>query len=425
MLDLASVAIGLVKKTMHCYFEEKDINYLWAHCINDDVPIIGFANTNWVNVLSVMNEHYQFYRLSETAFVVYGKLTVREVSDSEEHNDVIINVTFSCKMTDNEIIFTSVHMSHEQGNPFVTETKSSELKRFYREAIEGLYDVFVEFDNINNSFEYNVDEFNTLFETDTRFVNIDQMFWFMCTECIHPDDTEKMDIFRNIDIEKRLRTNDCKIKFEVRIKNKAKEYKWVEMVVILFPNSVFKLNKMFYLMKDIDEKKKLELENKINARKDSLTGILNRRYSEAMIRVAIRENKKYSALAIVDIDNFKKINDTFGHMSGDDVLKRIVGAINDSIGSTDILGRLGGDEFVLFIRNRESVEEIHQLMENVINNTRITHKEYNTEMDIHVSIGVVAFKSDCVNFEELYRISDDALYEVKNADKNSYILKEI
>ena len=205
MLDLANVAISLVKKTIHCYFEEKNIDYLWAHCINDDIPIIGVANPNWINILSVVNEHYQFYRLSETAFVVYGKLTVREVSDNEEHNDMIVNVTFSCKMAADEIIFTSVHMSHEQGNPFVIETKSSELKRFYREAIEGLYDVFVEFDNINNTFEYNMEEFNALFETDTRFVNIDQMFWFMCTECVHPDDTEKMDIFRNIDIEKRIR----------------------------------------------------------------------------------------------------------------------------------------------------------------------------------------------------------------------------
>ncbi len=425
MLDLANVAISLVKKSMHCYFEEKDINYILAHCLNDDIPMIGFEKTDWVHILSVVNEHYQFYRLSETAFVVYGKLTVREISDNEEHNDVIKNVTISCKLADDEIIFTSIHMSNEQGIPFVVESNAFELRRFYREAIENLYDVFVEYDNINNSFEYNADEFNELFETDSHFVNTDQMFWFMCSECVHPDDMEKMDIFRNIDIEKRLKTNDCKIQFEVRIKNKKKGYKWVEMVIILFPNSVYKLNKMFYLIKDIDEKKKLELENKINARKDSLTGILNRRYAEAMIKVAIRENKKYSALAIVDVDNFKKINDTFGHMSGDDVLKRIVNVLNDSIDNNDILGRLGGDEFVVFVRNRDSIEAIHKVMNNILDNTRITHKEYNTEMDIHVSIGVVAFKDKNIEFDELYRIGDEALYEVKNADKNAFYLKEV
>lgn len=425
MLDLANVAISLIKKALHCYFEEKDINYLISHCLNDEIPVIGLNNTTWVNKLSILNEHYQFYRMSETAFVVYGKLTVREMSHSEEHHDAIINVTISCNMIGEEILFTCIHMSYEQGKQFLSETKEVELKGLYREVIEKLYDVFIEYDNVGDTFDYNADKFNELFETDYHFVNVDHMFWAVCTECIHPDDMEKMDVFRNIDIEKRLKTNDYKIEFEVRIKNKAKGYKWIDMVIILLPNSVYKLNKIFYLMKDIDEKKKLELENKIYASKDSLTSVLNRRYSEAMIKSAIRENKDYSALAIIDIDNFKQINDTFGHMSGDDVLKKIVAEINSSIDDMDILGRLGGDEFILFVRNRKSVEDIYKIMDKIMKNTRIVHKENSEQMNIHVSIGAVAFDRTDIEFAELYRVSDEALYEVKGNDKNNYIIKQI
>ncbi|MBE5926755.1 MAG: sensor domain-containing diguanylate cyclase [Lachnospiraceae bacterium] len=425
MLDLADVAIGLVKKTMHCYFEEKDMDYILANCINEDIPIIGFDKTDWVNFLKIENEHYQFYRLNELDFMIYGKLSIVELSDSEEQNEVVKNITITCKLLGDEISFTCVHMSHERGRPFAISNNDSEISLLYREAMEKLFDVFVEYDNINDYFEYNEEEFEALFETDAHFINIDQMFWYICSECVHPDDMEKTDIFRNIDIEKRIKNNDCKIQFEARIKSKEKGYKWVEAVVLLFTNNVYKLNKVFCLFRDIDNKKKSELENKLYARKDSLTGALNRRYAEAMIKVAVRENEKYSALAIIDIDDFKKINDTFGHMSGDEVIKRIVDVIYQVTDDTDILGRLGGDEFLLFIRNREKVEDIYSIMEEIISHTRFTYTEYNKEMDIHVSIGVATFNSTEVGFDELYKVSDEALYEVKKANKNTYKLKEI
>lgn len=425
MLDLADVAISLVKKNMHCYFEEKDMNYILANCINEDIPIIGFDKADWINFLKIKNEHYQFYRLSELNFMIYGKLSIVELTDSEEQNEVVKNITITCKLIGDDISFTCVHMSHEQGRPFAVSNNDSEISKVYREAMEKLYDVFVEYDNINDYFEYNMEEFEELFESDTYFINIDQMFWYICSECIHPDDLEKTDIFRNIDIEKRIKNNDCKIQFELRVKSKEKGYKWVEAVVLLFPNAVYKLNKVFCLFRDIDNKKKSELENKLYARKDSLTGALNRRYAEAMIKVAVRENEKYSALAIVDIDDFKKINDTFGHMSGDEVIKKIVDVICEVTGDSDILGRLGGDEFLLFIRNRDSVEEIYHIMREIISKTRFTHTEYNKEMDIHVSAGVSVFNNTEIEFDELYKLSDEALYEVKRDNKNDFKLKKL
>ena len=425
MLDLADVAISLVKKAMHCYFEEKDINYILANCINDDIPLIGLDKTDWINFLKIKNEHYQFYRLSESDFMIYGKLSIYEVADLEEQNEFVKNVTINCKLHNDEISFTSFHMSHEKGTIVTLSNSVSDITKVYREALEKLYDVFVEYDDISDYFRYNREEFEKLFETDAHFINIDQMFWYICSECVHPDDLEKTDIFRNIDIEKRIKNNDCKIQFEIRIKNKEQGYKWIETVVLLFPNAVYKLNKVFWLFRDIDDKKRLEIENNLNARKDSLTGVLNRRYAEAMIKVAIRENKNYSALAIIDIDDFKKINDTFGHMSGDEVIKKIVDCIYEVIADTDILGRLGGDEFLLFIRNRDSVDEIYNVFEEIISKMRFTHKESNKEMDIHVSVGVASFGKKEVEFDELYKISDEALYEVKKANKNAYKIREV
>lgn len=422
MIDFASTTISVVKKSLHLYYEEKDMNYLLSHCINDDIPLIGIVKPTWSNKLSVYSEHYQFYRQSETSFLVYGKITVRELSNNEEHCDKTRNITINCLLADNDIMFSSIHVSSASDDYISTDINAGEIKQFYHEAMEKCYDVFVEYDNINNSFYYNVDGFNALFETDVHFVNTDQMFWYMCTECVHPDDIEKMDVFRNVDIEKRIRNNDCKICFDVRIKNSVVNYKWVQITVLLFPNPVFRLNKMFFLVSDIDNRKRQELENLVNARKDSLTGIFNRRYTEALIKHCISENDGISAFILVDIDNFKMINDTFGHLSGDIVLKKITACISNTIGDFDIFGRFGGDELLVYIRNRKSIEEIKEIINNIFLRCRFVYEEDGNIADVHVSMGATIIRRADMLFDDVFASSDDAMYSVKKNNKDNYII---
>lgn len=424
MIDFAKNAIQVAKKSMHLYFEEKDMNYLLSHCIHDDIPLIGIVKPNWTNRLSVYSEHYQFYRQSEVSFVLYGKLMIRELSDSEEHRDTIQNITMNCLWVNNDIMFSSIHMSSVTEKLMATSTEAAEIQNFYRGAIENLYDVFIEYDNINNNFYYTADRFNKMFGCDAHFVNVDQIFWYICTEYIHPDDVEKMDVFRNVDLEKRIRTNDCKICYDVRIKCGEKKYKWIEITVVIFPNPVYRFNKIFMLFRDIDEKKRVELENISNARKDSLTGIYNRAYAEALINHNIANNRQASAMLLLDIDDFKNVNDTFGHLTGDEMICKIVSLINEIIGNQDVFGRSGGDEFIVYLKDRNSKEEIAALIEEIHKKTSFVHEEEGNTISIHTSIGAVFLEGEKKNtsFEEVYKRSDVILYQIKKGGKNKFRL---
>lgn len=421
MIDLANTVVSIVKKSLHLYYEDKDMNYLLSRCINDDIPIIGIDNPNWSERLSVFNEHYQFYRQSENAFVVYGRLTIREVSNEAEHVDYIHNVTINCVLINNDIAFSSIHCSSDNERAIATSDNVDDVKQFYHEVFEKCYDVCVEYDNINNSFYYNAEAFRRVFEAETHFVNIDQMFWYICTECIHPDDTEKMDVFRNIDLEKRINNNECKISIDVRIKNSIKRYKWIRITILLFANLVYKINKIMFLIKDIDDDKKEEIENVFNSRIDSLTGVFNRRYSEALIKHSLKENEGVSAMLVFDVDDYKKINDTFGHLTGDVILKRIIDIITCNIDSFDIIGRFGGDEFVVFIRNRESEEVIHNIVEKIHKETQFEYEESGNVLGIHISMGVRIVREKNLDYNEVFNECDIALYKVKRADKNGYL----
>ena len=315
-------------------------------------------------------------------------------------------------------MFSSVHLSPVGEDVILKDVNANEIRSFYRDAFEKCYDVFVEYDSINNDFYYNKDGFDTLFERDTHFMNMDQMFWFICTECIHQDDCEKMDIFRNVDIDKRIRRNECKISYDVRIRNEKNGYKWVRMTLIMFPNSFFRLTKLIWLIKDIDDAKRIELNNMTSTKKDTLTGMFNKEYSEALVKYAMTEVTDVAALVLVHIDEFKKINDLFGRLTGDLVIKMISDKIVGSIDNTDIFGRLVANEFIIFIRNRQDIAEIEKVLNNIAQATTFRYEEDGNTYGIRVSMGVSVIDNAVSVFDEEY---DKACAALANAKKNKKI----
>lgn len=418
MIDLSNTTINMVKKSLKLYFEEKDIDYLLCHCVNDDIPMIGLVKPAWTNKITIVKDHYQFFRQSEKAFLVYGKITLAEWIGEDESVEREQNVTINCLYTENEIVFSSVHLSPVGEDVILKDVNANEIRSFYRDAFEKCYDVFVEYDSINNDFYYNKDGFDTLFERDTHFMNMDQMFWFICTECIHQDDCEKMDIFRNVDIDKRIRRNECKISYDVRIRNEKKGYKWVRMTLIMFPNSFFRLTKLIWLIKDIDDAKRIELNNMTSTKKDTLTGMFNKEYSEALVKYAMTEVTDVAALVLVHIDDFKEINDLFGRLTGDLVIKMISDKIVGSIDNTDIFGRLVANEFIIFIRNRQDIAEIEKVLNNIAQATTFRYEEDGNTYGIRVSMGVSVIDNAVSVFDEEY---DKACAALANAKKNKKI----
>ena len=152
---------------------------------------------------------------------------------------------------------------------------------------------------------------------------------------------------------------------------------------------------------------------------DQLTGLLNKVATENKVSEYMAANPTEQAVMyVLDIDNFKKINDTMGHAFGDDVLKNIGERISPIFRASDIIGRIGGDEFCIMLKNIGTDEIIIKESTKV---ARFFHDfkcgEY-TKYSATASIGTAIFPRDGKDFEAIYKAADQALYMAKKRGKN-------
>jgi|GEM_PF-3421258 len=155
---------------------------------------------------------------------------------------------------------------------------------------------------------------------------------------------------------------------------------------------------------------------------DGLTEVYNRASSELMIKEHLEQYNEHGALFILDIDGFKSINDRYGHMAGDAVLKELGKTLKNTFRQSDIVGRLGGDEFMIFMKNVSNCDDVKAKAELLMNNIGALSKD-NDVMCFTCSVGV-ACRTKTDDFDTLYSLADAALYRVKNECKGKYIINE-
>ncbi|MBN1523137.1 MAG: GGDEF domain-containing protein [Spirochaetales bacterium] len=157
---------------------------------------------------------------------------------------------------------------------------------------------------------------------------------------------------------------------------------------------------------------------------DHLTGALNSRGFFTAVETHIARARRLGnpvSIAYIDVDNFKKINDTMGHDAGDELLREIVRTIKKNIRKYDILGRFGGDEFVVFfsIENAKSaLTAVRKVFNALKNQTKELH------MGVSFSIGMVTTKEIPGDIETLIKKADEFMYTVKHSGKNRIFHKE-
>ena len=161
-----------------------------------------------------------------------------------------------------------------------------------------------------------------------------------------------------------------------------------------------------------------ETEEKLTrlARVDSLTGIANRRMFAESLHQAIERSRRYGAsvaLAYLDIDLFKKINDTHGHAVGDEVLKEFARRLESSVRATDLVARLSGDEFVIIIDELKHAADCRSLAEKIAAAIRIPFRVGEVQLHVTTSVGVSLFGGGLETHEQLLANADSALYAAK------------
>lgn len=155
---------------------------------------------------------------------------------------------------------------------------------------------------------------------------------------------------------------------------------------------------------------------------DQLTGLMSRNAVISQIEdYFAASHQGMGALFIIDIDHFKKINDTFGHLQGDRILYETAGIIKSSFRENDYKARLGGDEFLVFMKDVESTSLVCQFAEKLNRNFEKQTFAFEQEIHLTVSIGITVCQQ-CGSFEEIYEQADQMLYQVKGESRNGYKL---
>ncbi len=168
------------------------------------------------------------------------------------------------------------------------------------------------------------------------------------------------------------------------------------------------------------EKKTREVSDiKSKSYQDVLTGLWNRAYTENAVNEMISQKKK-GALFMLDMDNFKAVNDNYGHIAGDETLKVFAGTLKKFAGEGDILCRIGGDEFMVFVKGVTEKSELSSRAADIISDFQKKFAALSFEIECSVSIGIAQTPEDGLEFNKLYNSADKALYYVKQNGKNAY-----
>ena len=184
---------------------------------------------------------------------------------------------------------------------------------------------------------------------------------------------------------------------------------------------------LVYLVRDISKETEAFMELDSIASYDFLTQVYNRRkfLEEAEIEVMMaKRHSSFLSILMLDIDNFKVVNDKYGHLAGDSVIKSIIDICCNSVRSTDIVGRYGGEEFVVLLSGA-SVENAYKIAENIRKHVEEMDIKYQeNKISLTISIGVSSTDSNKVieekefDINELLKKADIALYDAKNSGRN-------
>lgn len=208
------------------------------------------------------------------------------------------------------------------------------------------------------------------------------------------------------------------VNYQLRRRMARGSYHWMELTVHVFQEQVTENMYALLYLKDIDGQKRRQQEQERAANTDPLTNVLNRRIFEQYTSHYVLEEAKKGevcALLILDIDNFKQINDTKGHPYGDKVLRTFVDTIHESFRRTDYIGRLGGDEFVVLFKGFGSKKTLDKRLARMQEQLR-----EKLPTPVSCSVGITLIRKDSYNYEDSIRQADKALYTAKHKGKDTY-----
>ncbi len=196
-----------------------------------------------------------------------------------------------------------------------------------------------------------------------------------------------------------------------------------ELTVIALHDDDGEITNYIFIIHDISKRKKNEELIQNLAYYDSLTKLPNRVLFEERVKssiAALKRSKKKMAILFMDMDNFKEVNDNYGHLVGDKFLIKVSKNIKKFLRENDTLARLGGDEFIILLDNIDNISDIVPIANRIVNRFNKAVTIEGNKLYTGVSIGVSIYPDDATTYEGLLKASDTAMYQVKHSGKNGF-----
>lgn len=180
--------------------------------------------------------------------------------------------------------------------------------------------------------------------------------------------------------------------------------------------ALFRINNVLSPRRRLREIRQEKEKFKEKAEVDGMTSLYNKATTETLINEILEDRENNHALLVIDVDNFKAVNDNLGHKTGDHTISVIAGVIVGQFRKSDIVGRFGGDEFVVLMKNVTDKDAPRRLANRIID---IVNKRTNLTIPdfVSVSIGIACSNNEVVTMDELFKRADSALYVSKKAGK--------
>jgi diguanylate cyclase (GGDEF)-like protein len=233
---------------------------------------------------------------------------------------------------------------------------------------------------------------------------------------------ENCDVHEHRRISEALKRKES-VRSVLRNRRKNGEIFWNDLRIDPVTNVDGEVTHFVGVINDITEARHYERRLHYMAHHDPLTGLANRTLLQERLKSAVEfalASGTLGALAFLDLDNFKHINDNFGHDAGDLVLREVAGRLRETMREDDTVARVGGDEFVLVIGNQPSHDRIADLVERVRRSVNAPIAWDGQHIIPGTSIGVSVFPEDGDTAEKVMRAADAAMYHAKTLGKNNF-----
>ncbi|MEG1992098.1 MAG: diguanylate cyclase [Acetivibrio sp.] len=439
-MTLEQEAINFIDCLQKQYFEESNVEIMISK-LSKRVSWIGTGHTEVLYNVEKMSEalfcerkkypekftiikfDYSAQRIEKESCIVFGKVYL--ISKNPEISDFYIRVTAVCKKEkgtmkllhihtscpDNDQETLNLHMK-ETTTKLVTSNNQLQLSiERYKIIMDQATDILFEWDiskdtlevsaNWRKKFGYAVADKNI-----TRYV--------LNSSNINTED--------RIILTKIIKDTLAGVPYsevEIRIRDIFEKYIWCRIRVTTQFNTEGKPVRAVGVILDIDEEKRQKLLLQEQAQRDALTGLYNKNVVRLLIEDKIKTTGEefFQALMIIDLDNFKKVNDTYGHLSGDIVLSDIAEVLKRQFPTTDIVGRIGGDEFLVFLPQIEEELWVQNKAVSLLHSLKKVHPNASEE-GIECSIGIAFSIAGKTDYYTLFQHADQALYQIKGSGKN-------